>query len=386
MTTNFASFIEFSVRNSSSLPTGNPTDYRASDVLVFPDHTERKLYCGDQHFLSIVRDNNGAIAIRPRPGTDPNGWGSSVYLEPFLPGATLRNTNIDSISASTNGIHVVFSGIVSRGQSSSYGSWNSTLDFKYKQSAKSIDGSGTYNIRLQGPLNGVGDLNLYKLASNYLLGVPLVSGGTGNTGDTDYYIQYMTVDSGSIPTITSWTITNPPATYPLENLRALQVTAFGNYNEVDTAAQGNCPIKTAYKPSLSLFLFQVGGTNMNFGAQYNQSLSQSYWADNIGVTPWIKDGSTSATNFSFNVSFDSDTWQEDGIGVDITAKAVSNNNPDNAIDVYQADNASGPYKRLAGTLTNSLSNTNIYSGSFSFISSTNRPMTQEFFILKPQCK
>ena len=50
------------------------------------------------------------FVIRPHPGLDPNGWGSSLYLQPFLPGATLGGTSVTSYAIETNRVKVYLKG------------------------------------------------------------------------------------------------------------------------------------------------------------------------------------------------------------------------------------------------------------------------------------
>ena len=68
----------------------------------------------DQHFMSVISDG-GAFATRPHPGVDPNGWGTTVYLQPFLPGAEMKHTNIGKVAAKPDKITVAARGLVSRG-------------------------------------------------------------------------------------------------------------------------------------------------------------------------------------------------------------------------------------------------------------------------------
>jgi hypothetical protein len=113
------------------------------------------------HFMTLI-DENGTFILRPHPGCDINGWGSSWYAQPFLPGAVLKHTVIHTATASTQGIQVVVSGNVSRDVSATYGMWGTTLDVKYDPLGRTITGTGEYTIALTGQLsNATGDLNLY---------------------------------------------------------------------------------------------------------------------------------------------------------------------------------------------------------------------------------
>ena len=261
---------------------------------------EHRFFYVQQHFITLIIDSSGAIAVRPHPGLDVNGWGSSLYMQPFLPGAVLRGTNVQSISVQSSGINVSVSGIVSQGSSASYGTWNGNFTFSYSPFLKKITGTGTYNISLAGTLSSsTGDLNLYKLASNYLVNVPLLNGTVGNTGDISSVIV-----TGGGPSDFTW-IPSSGSTYPGTVRNPISVAAVGDYNQVDTAAQGYPPIAAAYKPSMTIVLSSSqSGLPLIFGAGYDQAKSQQYWEDNVGITPLILKNST-YTNYNFNVTFDS---------------------------------------------------------------------------------
>src|SRR5262245_47508073 len=76
--------------------------------------TEYRLKRLTQHFLSIIV-NAGSVSIRPHPGLDPNGWGSSWYPQPFYPGATLHGARVTKPRATDTGITFTVSGAVSMG-------------------------------------------------------------------------------------------------------------------------------------------------------------------------------------------------------------------------------------------------------------------------------
>jgi hypothetical protein len=77
----------------------------------------------------------------------------------------------------------------------------------------------------------------------------------------------------------------------------------GQYNNVDTESLGYERINPAYKPSLEIALTaDQEDVQMTFGAIYDVAESQSPFADNIGITPLIKVG-TSITEFQFEVDF-----------------------------------------------------------------------------------
>lgn len=257
-----------------------------------------------RHFMTLI-DSNGALALRPHPGVDSNGWGSSWYPQPFMAGAVLAHGRVDSVAALAAGIDVGLSGDVSAGANGTYGSWSLDMTFTYDAVAKAIAGEGVLSVALDGPVGaGTGDLNLYKIASNYLDNVPLLSGGIGDTGDMDY----AAVDG--IVFAFDWYPPVQPAHFPADLTDSLAIDVKGQYNEVDTAAQGHAPIAAAYKPSLKVIL-DTDVAVITFGGFYDTSVAQDFWEDNIGITPLVRVG-TGGLNFEFDVHFESMALAGDG--------------------------------------------------------------------------
>ncbi len=221
------------------------SDYRVANVrLASSKSTESRLYCREQHFLSILRDPNGAVAFRPHPGHDVNGWGSTWYPGAFLPGAVLRGGSV-SVRATPDGVAVKAGGTVCRDVRGSFGKWTLNLLFAYSAAERRVSASGEYVVKLKDALDETtGDLNLCKVASNYLTDVPLLGGGTGCTGDTAGV--EVTDDAGTY----LWDPPAAPGFFPLRRTFSLTFDALGQYNNVDTGAQGYAPIAAAYKPSL----------------------------------------------------------------------------------------------------------------------------------------
>jgi cysteine-rich repeat protein/parallel beta-helix repeat protein len=263
--------------------------------------TEYRVYYNNTHFLSILNPN-GAFAIRTHPGLDPNGWGSTLYLDPFLPGATISGTTISSITANSTAVKVIVNGKVSKSTSSSYGTWSSTLVFTFNQATRTVNGKGIYSISLSGSLsNSTGDLNLYKIASNYLDDVPLLDGTVGDTGD----MNYANITGTNFKAV--WNPSFLPGYFPTNQMTTLTVDVVGQYNNVDTAAQGYAPIKPAYKPSIKVTLSPysiLSQAPINFGGFYDTSKSKQFWQDNVGITPLVLKKST-MKSFKFNIAISS---------------------------------------------------------------------------------
>ena len=274
--------------------------YSVEQVKVGPA-TEYRFKLDNRHFGTLI-DHEGTYAFRPHPGCDINGWGSTWYGQPFLPNSKLKHTNIESTIADSNGIQVSASGLVSRNISETYGTWSSVIDFVYDPVGQVINGTGLYTITLPGPLtDATGDLNLHKIASNYLDDVPLLSGGTGDTGDMREAVVRR--DPGSI--WFAWIPPNQPSHFPTDKTAFLSIDVIGEFNNVDTKAMGYEPIAPAFKPSLKVDLtLQQSEAVITFGGIYNLAESQCFYCDNVGITPLISK-TNSSTEFRFDVLVES---------------------------------------------------------------------------------
>jgi hypothetical protein len=274
--------------------------------------TEHRFNFKKHHFMSLI-DEFGTLILRPHPGVDINGWGSSWYIQPFIPKSSdenLHHSILNPLTLDSEGIYLNASGDVSYGQSPAYGTWDTTLNFNYNQTEKKIAGNGEYSITLDGTLGEAsGDLNLYRIASNYLDEVPLLDppGGIGDTGDMER------VDVDGDGSIFPFTWYPPSGSYcPQDITDYISIDVIGQYNNVDTEAQGYDPIEPAYKPSLKVSLTsQQAGLEMIFCGFYDEAKSQDFWEDNVGIVPLILNQSTK-TDFNFNVEFGSEALPGDG--------------------------------------------------------------------------
>jgi mannan endo-1,4-beta-mannosidase len=288
-----------------------PSPYNLS-IVPSGGNVEYRLYYNGHHFLSLINVSE-AFSVRPHPGVDPNGWGSSWYMQPFLPGATLKYSRIENITIFIDRILIRAFGNVSYNTNSKYGSWRMNISFTYNNATKEINGNGTYEIALLGQLSAVNaDLNIYKIASNYLDDVPLLNGTIGDTGD----MLNANVTSSNPVLNFIWNPPLQPAHFPGDQTNNLSIDVSGALNNVDTAAQGYAPIAPAYKPSMKVYLgSKQAGIPMIFGGIFNTAEGQQFWSDNIGITPLILKQSAS-TNFAFDVKFYSKALPNDGIDLD----------------------------------------------------------------------
>jgi hypothetical protein len=268
------------------------------DVHLQGNATEYRLTCAEQHFLTVIHEN-GLIVLRPHPGRDVNGWGSSWYVQPYVRDTSSAHSIVENVIAYPDRVRVSTSGQVSIGAAGDYGTWQMTLDLTYDSIARQVSGVGTYHIDLDGDLSSVGDLKLHKLASNYLIDVPLLSGGRGNTGDTSGVIVTPGDGSGY-----PWMPVRDHC--PQDKTNKLSIDVLGAYNEVDTAAQGHPPIEPAYKPGLKVVLddTQPAGAGMIFCGFYDRDWAQFFWLDNVGAHAIVRPD-TAQTVFDYNVVFES---------------------------------------------------------------------------------
>lgn len=265
---------------------------------VVTNSIEYRFMAAHHHFMTLI-DEGGTFIFRPHPGCDINGWGSSWYAQPFLTNATLRHTTIQTVTAAADGIHIIATGKVSRGTTYTYGNWAADYFVSYDFDQSKITGNGTYSIALEDVLF-LHDLNLYKIASNYLDDVPLLPDSSiGDTGDMRQVIA--TGDDF----VFTWTPPITPGFFPTNQTDYLKVEVLGNLNHVDTQAMGYAPIAPAFKPPMTVVLSSTQpGVDMTFGAFYVVPLNQAFWEDNVGITPLVPFFSAQ-TQFSFVVTFTS---------------------------------------------------------------------------------
>ncbi|MCU0856832.1 MAG: hypothetical protein MUC65_00320 [Pontiellaceae bacterium] len=333
-----------STRNMDFYAISNGSGYAVA-VTNNGSNVERRCYSDGHHFLSIL-STGSVFALRPHPGVDLNGWGSTLYLQPFLPLPTntvLRGSVITHCTAYSNRIETGVTGLVSRGESDQYGTWDLVLTCAYDRPNKRMTATGLYTIHLAGPLSAdTGDLNLVKLASNYLDDVPLVDGTTNDTGD----MAYAHVTAGTLNT--NWNPVKFPGYFPSEQTTNLLVDVIGDFNCVDTLPQGHRAIQAAYKPDIKLALSARYPTPMIFGGIYDTNLSKAFNEDNIGITPLILTNST-ATEFQFDVAIESTSLPGDGIGI-LAGLSADGTNDLSKVEVYYTDSLAQPFRRLVGEL------------------------------------
>jgi hypothetical protein len=253
------------------------------------------------------------------------------------------------------------------------------MRFTYNPFAKRVDGFGTYSITLAGNLSSAtGDLNLCRIASNLLTQVPLVTGGTGNTGDM------ATVAVARHNFGFTWNPIVQPGHFPTDNTYDLAMAVSGEFNRVDTAAQGFCPIQAAYKPSMSVRFVSTDTTiPMRFGGFYTTSQAQNFAADNIGVTPIVFRTATQ-TQFQFNVTFSSSALLRDGVGVNVTIDADLPGLAASKAEVFYSPSLTDGFRRTVGTIPQITPSHFAGTVRVPYLPQGTLP-TRGFFVAKPPC-
>lgn len=272
--------------------------------LVTSEGLEHQISLQGRHFLSLI-EKQGMLILRPHPGTDPNGWGSSWYAQPFFSNSQPSRAVLNPILLKENQFVINSAGLIPN-SNTIYGKWSMEMEYSYDILAQKITGRGKLRIEFNGTLKAVSaDLDLFRIASNYLENVPLLEAGKGDTGD----MQQADVKGNGFSF--SWNPAKNGNHYPTDESSFLSIDVIGKRNQVDTKAQGFEPIVAAYKPGMKIVLVS-DNAQMRFGASYDRSLnpkynlptSQLFFEDNVGITGLIHQ-SSSSTAFQFDILFES---------------------------------------------------------------------------------
>lgn len=184
------------------------------------------------------------------------------------------------------------------------------MTFSCDALAKEVRGNGRYQIHLFQPVSNTNnDLNLFRIASNFLKDVPLLGSTPGQMGHTgDMLEAHVWVDT--IPF--TWNPASQPSHFPTDIGTRQTIDLPGTCNHVDTAAQGYAPIAPASKPGLLLTITSLNEVKTQFGGFFDETKGQDFWEDNIGITPQI-DALTPQETFAFDLNFISKAPASDGI-------------------------------------------------------------------------
>lgn len=280
-----------------------------------------EILVGTHHAFTVIQAA-GVFAVRTHPGTDPNGWGTTLYLQPFFPGAVLRGASVRLCEPIENGVRLSAEGTICLGKRGASGSWAADLWLRYDAERAHVEGTGTYRLSLLKGLDELraGDLNLLKIASNYLQDVPRQDGTRGDTGDVG--TATFSFDGHAIP----WNLRDPATSaffLPDQAARASLTCALsGHLYDVDSRAQGfdAISIARAQKPSLdltlttdadhplSVFAQRASGLDPEATRRYDRPvrMSEAYWHDNVGITPLIMAADCHEKDFTFGIELHSE--------------------------------------------------------------------------------
>jgi hypothetical protein len=207
--------------------------YRVETV-IDKAHVEYRMYKDGFHFNSLIWTGGTlpyrgcyqvqvcptdyakwALINRPHVEADVNGWGSSVYWNPYVRGSGSDSTTdaengwVRDIDNTVNGVFVRAEGRVARGnQGGTFGTFETVRRIAYDAAAKAMQGAGTLQIILNGSLAAAGlDLNVERIASNQMPDVPLWTGDRGTTGDIEH-VKYAYANGTPL----TWLPVNTPMT------------------------------------------------------------------------------------------------------------------------------------------------------------------------------
>ena len=282
----------------------------ATDVAV-DGNQELKVFDNGEQAAVIVRDPAKSVVFRANDRFDINGWGSSLFLVPFIRGGDSTGGALTSFSVVDDVVHITASGAIG-GPNGGEGVFAMTGEIRVGSSPEQAVLTASLRIDLNDTLANLDDLNLGRLSSNILHDVPSLYGpGNVTTGDILNDVTFRFSDAANA-TIHHWTPTTTPGHFPSgadEKGSYIKIETTGVINEVDTEAQGRVDgngqpvaIAAARKPSLSWEIrSRTAGVELVFGGIFTTSEATLFEKDNIGVTPLIKKGSTGETTMIFDV-------------------------------------------------------------------------------------
>ena len=295
------------------------------------------------HFLSVLQTPQGAIGVRPHPDlADPDGWGGTWYVSPFLATGSPSGGRLKNVIADDSGVYFTTGGLLGRTETTTAGVWAATLHFVYDAAAQRINGSGALAVTLDAPLASLGtDLNVFRIASNYLDDVNVPNVGVVDTGDMrDATVRY---GAGS-PQDFTWVPPVQPGHFPTDQAATITTSVNGELNRLDPVFQLDST--RPRKPSMALAMTaQTAGVSQIAGLAYDTSKSKDLFADNVGVHTIVRQG-TSATSLRFNWAFESTPTN---IPLAAGGPAATAGMPDTLAPFYRAYNKSLNFHFFTGS-------------------------------------
>jgi hypothetical protein len=270
---------------------------------------EHRLLKDGFHFASLIETGAGALIVRPHPDqSQPDGWGSSWYLNPVRQdaGGTIGGGGFDTVVAGANDISMTASGEIRGASQTVVGSFTIQSRFTYEASSETCASDGSLSATLTtSPMASGFDLNLALVASNRLLGVPLLyRSGFGNTGDmTQVEARF---GATATPDDETWTPeTGPDGHFPQKFTDELRLIVVGDLNDYDAHRHRRvCGVKRALKPTLAVTYQQTAG-DLAFGATYARGFATDFEQDNVGVIVQVPKSRSSDTTFAIDIGMTS---------------------------------------------------------------------------------
>jgi hypothetical protein len=277
--------------------------------------TEFQLFQDGFQLGVILHTQNNEAAFRPHPDlNDINGFGSTFYFGPYLGpgggfpgGLPLADTPTVTANNPGNTFTIQLSGSIDRGSGQDFGTWSESLTLAFDSAAQTIHATGTLTVTLDGTLASAGaDLNLGKIASNFLTNVPRQAGPPGNTGDmARIEVLYSAGTDPTDPPNFTWVPTDG-TTFPGDTSAFLQMNVVGQVNTVDTLALGESfQIAVARKPTLSVaYTASDPADALSAGLSYDIATSQDFASDNVEGVFQVRQTTTAHTSMTFGITLD----------------------------------------------------------------------------------
>jgi Ca2+-binding RTX toxin-like protein len=262
--------------------------------------TDHRLYRDGWQFASLKRYSSGLLVLRTRPDTtSADGWGTSVYLGPYLAGADPIGNTIDSLTVTAGGVQLEASGPIYRPGHVQFGTWSFSGLLSFDATWKQVLTEGVLSVHLNQTLAVAdADLNLTWMRSNYMHNVPLQTGGFADTGDMSVVkvLYGYPPDPSNEPWDGTWYPVDG-AFYPTRASDEVTITAVGQTNLVDTMPGYLYQIDVARKPTVSLTLDdRMGGYAISAGMAWRGT--SSYDDPNVALVHQSRKGATTNTEMS----------------------------------------------------------------------------------------
>ena len=301
--------------------------------------TEHRFFHQGFHFATLIEDAAGRLIFRPHPDrADPNGFGTSVVLNPFLSGGEPGQGTLETLEATRSGIDVVLRGPVMAAGGATFGTWLLTGTLSYDAVSQRVSLPGALGIVLDGTLDQAGaDLNLHRTASNFLHSVPLQTGSIGDTGDLRHVVVRY-APTGDVRDFI-WDPVALPAHFPQDLSTYLEIEVVGELNTVDTEALGEgFQIAIARKPTVRL-TYVSSEESMIAGLVWDASQGQAFEADNVGLNHIFPRVASTSTTFDLNFTLEATVIPEPrcAVGDDPDGDDVCASEGDNCAEIQNVD-------------------------------------------------